>query len=149
MNLPVTNRKDALSKAVAINIIVTIIVIFLTLNINDFNFGYWFVLPSIIWGVYHYFRNNIKKAIIENEHIRIVLNNKTIRIPILEIKLIESAVSRQNIFTGTFCKTYFIWTKHKYLFGTTLLLGFISKNVFPEEPVEIRTIKSIMAYKEK
>ena len=149
MNLPVTNRKDALSKAIVINLIVTIIVISMTLNIPDFNFGYWFLLPFIIWGIFHYSRNNIQKAVLENENIRISLNNRTIKIPISEIKVIESAVSRQNILSGTFCTTYFIWTKNKYSFGTTLLLGFISKKVFPEEPIEIRTIKSIMKYTQK
>ena len=149
MNLPVTNKKDALLKAVVINFIVIIMVLIMTLNVNDFNFGHWFVLPFFIWGIFHYFRNNIKEAVLENGNICLSINNRTIKIPISEISSIEPAAGIHSFLAGTFRTTYFLYTKRKYSFGSTILLRFISEKVEPEEPIEIKTIKSIMAHKQK
>lgn len=149
MNLPVTNRRTAISKVVIINLFVAITIISLTISVNDFNFGHWFMLPSLLWGIVHIIKNNVHKAVLENETIRISINRHNITIPISEIASIDSAFSRPDIFDGTFRITYFLTTQSKYSFGSLLLLEFINKNLLTEEPIEIRTIKSIIAHKNK
>ncbi len=146
MNLPVTNRRTAISKVVVINLFVAIIIVSLTISVNDFNFGHWFMLPSLLWGIVHITKNNVHKAVLENETIRISINRHSITIPISEITSIDSAFSRPDIFDGTFRITYFLTTQNKYSFGSTLLLGFTTKKIQTEEPIEIKTIKSILEY---
>jgi hypothetical protein len=149
MNLPVTNKRAAILKAVYINLNMVGIMVIMTINVNHFDFGHWFVLASLIWGIIHIIKNNVHEAVLESETISLLVNKRTIKIPISEINSIDAASSLQSILVGTFRRTYFIETKKRYSFGSTILLGFISEKVFPEEPIEIRTIKSIIAHKNK
>jgi len=146
MNLPVANRRTAISKVVFVNLFIAITIISLTISVNDFNFGHWFMLPPLLWGIVHIIKNNVHKAEIESETIRILINKRSITIPISEITSIDSASSRPDIFDGTFRITYFLTTQNKYSFGSTLLLGFISEKLHIEEPIEIKTIKSIIEH---
>ena len=146
MQLPVSNRRTAISKVVAINLFMAMFIFSLTISVNDFNFGYWFIIPSLIWGVIHILKNNIRKAVLESKTIKILINRKTINIPISEITSIDSAISRPSILDGTFSTTYFMTTQKKYSFGSTLLFGFTCKKIIAEEPIEIKTIKSILEY---
>jgi len=148
MELPVDNRHHAVSKVVALHLLlVALTVVYYTKTGADFH---WMIMVPVfsiatVAGLLHIRRHSIQGATLRDDRIHLIHHGGVIDIPLSHIQSITVALNYYIKLNGRSSVVYKVGLNRDYKFGRVIYLVFDKKDEFGIDPPEISTLKERMA----
>ncbi|AKP51573.1 hypothetical protein [Cyclobacterium amurskyense] len=144
MELPIGNKNHAVSKILALYLLLITVSIFYVFN-NRFKVNWEIIIAvyliSIVSSYFYIKKQNILKGTLLEDKIVLNYNNKVIEIPLFQIQNIIDSLNYYMKFHGNLSLLYKIELNTDYKFGRIIYLEFDKKDELGVDPMEVSILK--------
>lgn len=147
MKLPVDNRHHAVSKVVALHLLLVALTAVYYMKTGAV-FHWMIMVPvfsiSTVAGLLHIRKHSIQGATLGSDRIHLTYHDQVIDIPLSHIQSITVALNYYTKLGGRSSVLYKLGLNREYRFGRVIYLEFDKKDKLGNDPVEISTLKERM-----
>lgn len=144
MKLPVSNKAQAARKIVGVHFLLSALTLFYFLTkstLTNWKFFIPLYIISLLSSFLYIRKQNIKKATLLENIIRLEYNDRIIDIPLCQIQKISSSLNYYIKLNGKFSLLYKLDLNKSYQFGKAIFLEFYKKEKIGIDPIEVSKLK--------